>query len=118
MSPTKTFLWIIGVPFVLLQAYWTFAPGTGITDTYGFWNGFPKYFELHQGNSLLMAGLTDFIMIELIAFIWMYTETPPERRWKPKFFVWIMSYIVFPGLGFLVYFLLLNPDHRFVAKKA
>jgi hypothetical protein len=117
MSATKIFLCVIGVLFVALQAYWTFAPQTGILDRYGFFEGFPAYFELHVGNSLLMAGLTDFVLISAISFIWMYSDTPRERLWKPKFFIWIISFIVFPGLGFLVYFLFLNPDHRFVAKR-
>lgn len=117
MTPTKAFLWILGIPFVLLQAYWTFAPGTGIVDKYGFLEAFPKYFELNWGDSLLMAGITDFMAVITIAFVWMYTETPPERRWTPKFFVWLIGFVVFPGLGFLLFFLLLNPDHRFVAAK-
>lgn len=115
MSATKAFLSIIGIPFVLLQAYWTLAPGTGFVHTDGFLQAFPKYFELNWGNSLQMAGVTDLVMISVIAWVWMYVDTPPERRWTPKFFVWLISYIVFPGLGFLVYFLVLNPDHRFVA---
>lgn len=115
MSSTKWMLWILAVPFVLLQAYWTFAPEIGIIEMYGFWNAFPKFFELNFGNGLLMAGLTDFMMVILIAAVWMIADTPKERRWTPKFFIWLVSYIVFPGLGFLVYFLYLNPDHRFVS---
>lgn len=45
-----------------------------------------------------------------------HCDTLKERRWTPKFFIWLISYVVFPGLGFLVYFLYLNPDHRFVSK--
>ena len=115
MHPAKLFLWVIGVPFVLMQAYWTLAPEIGILDMYGFWAAFPRYFALHVGNGLLMAGLTDFMMVILIAAVWMIVDTPAERRWKPRFFIWLASYIVFPGLGFLVYFLYLNPDHRFVS---
>lgn len=117
MHPVKIFLWIIAVPFVLLQCYWTFAPETGILAVYGFWDGFSQYFALNQGNSLLMAGLTDFMMVALIAAVWMVSDTPKERRWGFKFFIWLISYIVFPGLGFLVYFLYLNPDHRFVSNR-
>lgn len=115
MHPAKIFLWIIAVPFVLLQAYWTFAPEIGIMEMYGFWQAFPEYFALNQGNGLLMAGLTDFMTVALIAAVWMVSDTPKERRWGLRFFIWLASYIVFPGLGFLVYFLYLNPDHRFVS---
>lgn len=116
MSGTKIFVCIVGVIFIALQAYWLFAPETGIVHTYGFLEGFSKYFELNQGNSLLMAGLTDFMTTALIVAVWMYRDTPRERRWTPKFFVWLISYLVYPGLGCLVYFLVLNPDHRFVAR--
>lgn len=102
---------------MLIQAYWTFAPGIGIVDKYGFLAAFPKFFELNWGDSLLMAGLTDFMAVILIAAVWMFSETPAERRWTAKFWGWLVSYIVFPGLGFLVFFLLLNPDHRFVARR-
>ncbi|NRB40161.1 MAG: hypothetical protein HRU20_17135 [Pseudomonadales bacterium] len=115
MNPVKIFLIIIGIPFVLLEAYWTFAPTTGFVHMYGVLEALQKYFELHIGNSMLMAGLTDFMMVVIVALVWMIMDTPKERRWKPKFFIWLTSYLVIPGLGFLVYFLYLNPDHRFVS---
>ena len=117
MTKTKMFLWILAVPFILLQSYWTFAPDIGIIDRYGIVGGFTEYYPLNQGNSLLMAGFTDFMMVNLIRVVWMTSETPPERRWAFKFFFWLLCFIVFPGLGFLVFFLFLNPDHRFVADK-
>ncbi|NKI16055.1 hypothetical protein HCU74_01355 [Spongiibacter sp. KMU-166] len=115
MNIRKAFLWTLGVPFLLMQAYWTFNPSNGIVETYGFWNAFPQYFALHWGNGLLMAGLTDFMLVIIVSFVWMWAETPKEERHSWKFPVWLVSYVVFPGLGFLVYFLLLNPKHRFVA---
>ena len=115
MHPVKVFLWVVGIPFTALQAWWTFAPNIGIVDMYGFWEAFPGYFALHKGNGLLLAGLTDFMMIALISAVWMISDTPPERRKSYKFVIWLCSFIVFPGLGFLVYFLYLNPDHRFVS---
>ena len=114
MSRTKMFLWLLGIPFVLLQTYWTFAPEVGIIARYGFFDGFTQYFALNWGNSLLMAGITDFMTVVIISMVWMITETPVERRWKGKFWVWMVSFIVFPGLGFLMFFLFLNPDQRFV----
>lgn len=114
MSKTKMFLWVLAVPFLLLQLYWVFAPEVGIIDRYGFFNAFPKYFELNWGDSLLMAGITDFMAVILISLVWMITDTPAERRWTPLFWVWLVCYVSFPGLGFLMFFLLLNPDHRFV----
>lgn len=86
MTRGKMFLIAVAIPFLLLQTWWTFAPGIGIVDRYGFFNALTEYFVLNQGNSLLMAGLTDFMA-------------------------------VFPGLGFLLFFLFLNPDHRFVSDK-
>ena len=114
MSMKKALLWALGLPFILFQAYWTFNPENGIVSSYGFWNAFPEYFALHWGNGLLMAGLTDFMMVIIVSFLWMLTDTPKHliRSWK--FPVWVISYLIFPGLGFLVYFLLLNPQHRFV----
>lgn len=117
MNPNKLFLWMLGIPFVLIQGYWTFAPGTGIVDRYGFLDAFPTYFALNWGDPLLMAGITDFMTVVAIAIVWMISETPRERRWTPKFFVWLVAFAVFPGLGFLLFFLFLNPDHRFVAAR-
>ena len=118
MNKNKLFLWVLGVPFLLIQTYWTFAPGTGIVDRYGFMEAFPKYFELNWGDPLLMAGITDFMTVITIGLVWMISETPKERRWTPKFFVWLVAFVVFPGLGFLMFFLFLNPDHRFVSAKS
>lgn len=115
MNSMKMFLWIVGVPFIALQTYWMLAADIGILQMYGFWNAFPEYFNLHKGNGLLLAGLTDFMFIAVISFIWMVSETPKERRKSLRFLVWIISFIVFPGLGFLVFFLYLNPDHKFVS---
>lgn len=115
MNKNKLFLWILAIPFAALQAYWTFAPGSGIMDRYGPVGGFTEYFGLNWGNSLLMAGITDFMTVTLIAVVWMISETPKERRWTPKFIFWLICFSVFPGLGFLMFFLFLNPDHRFVS---
>lgn len=101
------------IPFLLVQAYLTVGPG-GIFEVYGYWEGFPKFFTINLSDPLLSAGLVDFMVVALLAFLWMVSELPAENRWGIKTFLWILSYLVFPGLGFFLYFLWLNPNHRFV----
>jgi len=59
----------------------------GNIAVYGFWDASPQFFAMQWHDSLLMASLTDFMMVSLISIIWMYTETPPERRWKTNFII-------------------------------
>jgi hypothetical protein len=110
----KTVLWCMFVPFLLVQGYLTVGP-QGIFDVHGVWEGFPNFFTLSLADPLLTAGLVDFMVVAVLAFWWMVSELPAEGRWGLKTWVWLVSYCVFPGLGFFLYFLWLNPEHRFVS---
>ena len=110
----KTLLWCLFIPFLLVQAYLTAGPG-GIFEVHGYWEGFPNFFTLSLADPLLAAGLVDFMVVALLAFAWMLSELPAETRWGARTWLWILSFCVFPGLGFFLYFLWLNPNHRFVS---
>jgi len=102
------------IPFIVMQCWYTVAPG-GIIERYGFWEGFPKFVEISLQDPLLATGLIDFAVVALIAFIWLLHDLPANIRRHPRTIVWVASYLVFPGLGFFLYFLWLNPDHRLVS---
>ena len=106
----RALLWCALVPFLLVQAWFTVGPG-GIMDVYGFWNGFPKFVSLSLADPLLTTGFVDFLVVAVFGYAWLAHDLPAANRWGPRTWIWTVSYIVFPGLGFFVYFLWLNPGH-------
>ncbi len=109
----KALLWCLFIPFLVVQAWLTLGPG-GIFDVHGYWQGFPNFFTMSVADPLLAAGLVDFMVVALLVLVWMLSELSAETRWGAKTWLWIFSFCVFPGLGFFLYFLWLNPQHRFV----
>lgn len=103
------------VIFSIAQVYNTFFFDGGIVGKYGFWEAFPVFFTLSLGDPLLAAGLVDFMTVIGILLVWLITELPRERRWGARTYLWLVSYVVFPGLGLLLYFLWLYPQHRFMS---
>jgi hypothetical protein len=63
-------------------------------------------------ESVLAVAFVDFVTLEIVAVTWMLAELPRDRRWSLASFVWLFSFIVYPGLGALLYFLWLHRDHR------
>lgn len=114
----KAIVIVLGVGFVILQAYWTFAPDIGIVSMYGFFEAFPAYFSLHSGNGLLLAGLTDFMFMCVLNLLLMFRHLPARRRKAWPIALWLISFVVFPGLGLLVYCLYLNPGILGATKEA
>ncbi len=109
----RAIMWAAFIPFMLVQAYLTLGPG-GIVESYGFLNAFPVYFELSFGDPLLSAGVVDFMVVIIIALLWMLHELREIKPSPAKLTIWIISYLVFPGLGFFLFFLWLYPSHRFM----
>lgn len=109
----KALLWCLFIPFLMVQAWLTLGPG-GIFDVHGYWQGFPNFFTMSVADPLLAAGLVDFMVVAVLVLVWMLSELPAQTRWGAKTWLWIISFCVFPGLGFFLYFLWLNPQHRFV----
>jgi hypothetical protein len=102
------------VVFSAAQIYNTFFLDGGIVGKYGFLEAFPIFFTMSMADPLLAAGLVDFMTVAGILAVWLIADLPRERRWGPKTWLWLVSYVVFPGLGMLLYFLWLYPEHRFV----
>ena len=103
--------------FLAVQGYNTFVMDGGIVGKYGFIEAFPAFFAMSLQDPLLAAGLVDFMTVIGILVVWLIVELPKDGRWRPQTFVWLLAYIVFPGLGLLLYFLWLNPQHRFMTGK-
>jgi hypothetical protein len=108
----RTLLLLILPVFLALQIWATFFHlGGGIAAKYSFSEGFTEFVAMSLEDPLLTAGLIDFMTIAVILVVWLIADLPAQRRWKPKTFVWLVSFIVFPGLGLLLYLLWLNPGH-------
>lgn len=116
MSPgtRRAVLFLILAVFSVAQVYNTFFYQGGIVGKYGFMEGFSAFFTLSLADPLLCAGLVDFMTVVGILLVWLITELPEGSRWGAKTWIWLVAYTVFPGLGLLLYFLWLNPGHRFV----
>ena len=100
--------------FIPLQVYATLFKGDGgFIGQHGVLGAFPKFFELSTGDPVLLAGLVDFTVVSVILACWMAAELPAQTRWRsPSTWVWLVSYIIFPGLGALLYLIWLRPEHR------
>lgn len=110
----RTSLLLVLVLFSAAQIYNTFFMDGGIVGKYGFLEAFPAFFVMSLQDPLLAAGLVDFMTVIGILVVWLLADLPAERRWSAKTWLWLVSYIVFPGLGLLLYFLWLHPRHRFM----
>ena len=108
----RTLLLLILPVFLALQVWAVFFYlGGGVAGKYTFVEGFTEFFAMSLEDPLLTAGLIDFMTVATILVVWLIADLPAARRWKPRTFVWLVSFIVFPGLGLLLYLLWLNPDH-------
>lgn len=110
----RLILILVLLVFSAAQIYNTFFMDGGIVGKYGFIEAFPAFFTMSLQDPLLAAGLVDFMTVIAILVVWLLAELPASDRWKPKTWIWLVSYIVFPGLGLLLYFMWLHPRHRFM----
>ena len=108
-------LFVVLVFFSVAQVYNTFFLDGGIVGKYGFMEAFPIFFTMSLADPLLAAGLVDFMTVAGIVAVWLLADLPKARRWGPKTWLWLVAFTVFPGLGLLLYFLWLYPEHRFVS---
>ena len=70
-----------------------------------------KFFTLSLGDPVLSAGLSDFGAVAGVLGFWMYSDIPAEQRHRPRTFVWLAVFTLFPGLGALLYPLWIHPGH-------
>lgn len=70
------------------------------------------FFRLSFGDPVLSAGLSDFAAVAAVLGFWMYADLSAQERRRPRTFVWLALYTLFPGLGALLYPLWIHPDHR------
>ena len=114
MSPAirRSILLIVLLLFSAAQIYNTFVFDGGIVGKYGFLDAFPAFFIMSLADPLLAAGLVDFMVVISLALVWMLADLPREQRWGGRTWIWMISFIVFPGMGMLLYFLWLHPRHR------
>jgi hypothetical protein len=61
-----------------------------------------KFFVLSFKDPVLSAGLSDFAVVATLCATWIYDLAPEERR-RPRTIVWLVIYVLFPGLGALLY---------------
>lgn len=109
-------IWImLFILFLAAQGYLAIGPG-GILTTHSPVEAFRAFFATSFADPLLTAGLVDFVVVAVVALVWMIRDLPAGQRWGLKTWLWILSFCIFPGLGVFVYFLWLNPKHRLVAR--
>lgn len=75
-----------------------------------------KFFALSFKDPVLSAGLSDFAVVATLCATWMYTDLPQEERQRPRTYVWLLIYVLFPGLGALLYPLWIRPGQRGVGR--
>ena len=78
----------------------------------GIFGAIWKFFELSISDPVLSAGLSDFAVIATLLGAWMYADLPEEERNRPRTYLWLLSYVLFPGLGALLYPLWIRKGHR------
>ena len=114
MAPSvrRKLLLLLLVPYVVIQvvAALDWIPKYGLDSLRAF-------IDLSKSDPLLVAAMTDYHMLELIIGTWMVADLP-RPRWRPRTFVWLAAFIIYPGLGPVLYFLWLNPRHRLVTGHA
>lgn len=76
-----------------------------------------KFFDLSFKDPVLSAGLSDFAVVATLCASWMYTDLPLEERKRPRTYAWLLIYVLFPGLGALLYPLWIRPGQRGIADR-
>lgn len=108
----RTVMLLVLVVFLALQVYAaTSAAGGGWYAKYGALGAFTAYIDLSLADPIMLAGLIDFVTLGALAATLMITQLPEHKRWSGKTWAWLVLFIIYPGLGALIYFLWLYPDH-------
>jgi hypothetical protein len=111
-STKRAMLFAILVIFLALQGWATFvAHGGGIAAHYSFKEGFTEYFRMSLADPLMTAGLIDFMTVALILGVFLIMDMAAVKRMGWRLVVFVIAFIIFPGLGLLLYLLWLHPDH-------
>lgn len=112
-SARRKLLFLLMIPYGAIQVVAAFhwIPRYGLDSLRAF-------LDLSSSNPLLVAAMTDYHVLELIIGVWMVADLPRSTRWRPRTFVWLAAFIIYPGLGPILYFLWLNPEHRLMTGRA
>lgn len=108
MTPSvrRKLLLLLLVPYAVIQivAAFDWIPKYGL-------HSLDAFIHLTTSDPLLVAAMTDYHLLELIIGVWMVADLP-RPRWRSRTFVWLAAFIIYPGLGPILYFVWLNPQHR------
>jgi hypothetical protein len=108
MAPSlrRKLLLLLLVPYAIIQVF----AALDWVPKYGL-DSLDAFIDLSTSDPLLVAAMTDYHVLELIIGVWMLADLPAPR-WRPRTFIWLTAFIIYPGLGPILYFLWLNPGHR------
>lgn len=114
-STRRGALIVLLVGFLVLQGYASGVAGNpGWIQKYGVIGAFIAYIELSLADPIMLAGLIDFLTLGLLAATLMISQMPAAHRWRLSTWVWLIVFVIYPGLGAILYFLWLNPAHSLV----
>ena len=107
-STRRKLLLLLLVPYTVIQviAAFDWIPKYGL-------DSLDAFIDLSSSDPLLVAAMTDYHMLELIIGVWMVADLP-RPRWRPRTLVWLAAFLIYPGLGPILYFLWLHPRHPLV----
>lgn len=105
---------VVLVILLILHLFHAFIQGGGgwRAKHDGLGGAIHRFFAMSFGDPVLSAGLSDFGAVVGMLGFWMYTDLAPNERRHPRTFIWLTIYILFPGLGALLYPLWIRPAHR------
>jgi hypothetical protein len=110
-STKRTLFFVIFAAFLALQTWASFVYlDGGIAGRYTFKEGFTEFVNMSFADPLLTAGFIDFMTIALVFAIILVADIPRGQRMGWRTWVFLIAYIVFPGLGLLLYLLVLFPN--------
>lgn len=76
----------------------------------GLWGAIVAFFRQSKNDPVMSAGLSDFAVVAVVLGTKLLYTLPPETRWSPRTKAWLVLYTVFPGLGALVFPLVMKPQ--------
>ncbi|SKF70807.1 Uncharacterised protein [Mycobacteroides abscessus subsp. bolletii] len=78
----------------------------------GLWGAIRQFFVLNAKDPVLSAGMSDFLVVATLLGVKLVYELPAEERWTWKTRLLLPIYVLFPGLGALLFFIWLRPLRR------
>lgn len=102
------------VAFVGLHVYHALIQGGGGWRRRhgGLGGAIVAFFRQSADDPVMSAGFSDFAAVATMLGAWMLVELPPEDRRRPRTLAWLGLFVLFPGLGALLYPLWIRPRHE------